>query len=166
MGIYNHNGRYFIVHLELQVKIPLAADKAQKFFETVTVEDLKGLEPFTFASRVDGEVAELVHYYIKGAFSHASGTNHLAPWEVLPWKPFNPWTSAIGTTFSSKPGIYLNVRKIAQRQVADYVNTLVHEAMHKLGFGHGSNKVTREKLRSVPYAVGALAEQWVREGRI
>ena len=80
----------------------------------------------------------------------------------MAWKPFNPWTSAIATTFKNKPGkIFINLRKIQQRSVEDYVNTITHEVTHILGYSHGSNS-PKGKENSVPYWLGNKAEEWVR----
>lgn len=83
---------------------------------------------------------------------------------VLPWKPFNPFTSAIATTYKDRPGlIYINIRKLSSRNVSDYVATLVHETLHVIGYGHGSNsgQGKEPKLSSVPIAVASIAKEWV-----
>jgi hypothetical protein len=84
---------------------------------------------------------------------------------VLAWKPINPWTSAIATTFKNKPGkIFINVRNIPQRSVEDYVATLVHECCHlpPISYGHGSNsnQGSPEKLNSVPIWLASKAKEW------
>lgn len=84
--------------------------------------------------------------------------NGRVPTLVEPWKPLNPWTSAIATTFKDKPGvIFINVRKINQRSAREYAATMVHEFCHLAGYGHGSNynQGSVEKLQSVPIWLAA-----------
>jgi hypothetical protein len=79
------------------------------------------------------------------------------------WRPPNPFTSAIAMVKRGEPCvIYINARKIAKRDEADYINTLVHEFMHVVGFSHGSNS-PRGKEDSVPYRMGQIAEDWARK---
>jgi len=85
------------------------------------------------------------------------------PVMIKAYRTFNPWSAAIAMTKKSEPGvIYINTRKIARRDEADYINTLVHEFMHIVGYSHGSNS-PKGKEDSVPYRMGSIAEDWARE---
>ena len=73
-----------------------------------------------------------------------------------------PWSKAIGYTTKGSSIIFLNSRMIDSRSTHDYVNTLVHEALHTTilgGFSHGSNN-PRGKEQSVNYRIGQLAEEF------
>jgi len=86
--------------------------------------------------------------------------------EVLPWTPKWVFTSAIATTFSNQPGkVYLNVFRLNSRSKADWSATLIHEAMHVMGFGHGNNywQHKEPKLSSVPIQVARIAKDWIEK---
>lgn len=136
-------------------KIWDAKDLAEKFFET-ELHVILGKDKFTHTDQTPEQV-----------FNHIASNHKDMIIEVLPWRPFNPWTAAIATTFKNKPGkVFINVRKINQRSVADYVATLIHEAAHSspLNYGHGSNfnQGSAEKLNSVPIWLASKAEEWAR----
>lgn len=133
-------------------KILKAEELATKFFET-ELHVILSQSKFTYTDKTPEQV-----------FNHIASNHQNMDATIKPWKPFNPWTSAIATTFKNKPGeIYINVRKISQRSVAEYVASLVHEALHlpPLSFGHGSNS-PKGKESSVNYWLDARAEEWAR----
>lgn len=131
-------------------KIFKARQLAVDFFET-ELHVILSQSKFTHTDKTPEQV-----------FNHIASHHYEMFATIKPWKPFNPWTSAIATTFKNKPGeIYINVRKINQRSVADYVNTLVHETGHILGYSHGSNS-PKGKGDSLPYWLGQKAEEWAR----
>jgi hypothetical protein len=137
----------FAVSNDLPKKIHDAAEKANKFLEN-GLHVILGKDKFTYTE----DSPEMV-------FNHLASLAHSdVVITVLPWKPFNRWTSAIATTFKNKPNeIYVNVRKIDQRSVRDYVNTMSHEFCHTPGgYGHGGNSPAG-KSDSVPYWVGSQA---------
>jgi uncharacterized protein (DUF885 family) len=133
-------------------KISRARVLAEQFFET-ELHVILSQSKFTHTDKTPEQV-----------FNHIASNHQEMTATIKPWKPFNPWTSAIATTYKRKPGeIYINVKKINQRSVAEYVATLVHEALHlaPLSFGHGSNS-PKGKENSVNYWVDAKAEEWAR----
>lgn len=133
------------------LKINAAAKLADQFFETELHVILGRRAEFTHTKDTVVQV-----------FNHIASNHKDMIIEVLPWKPFNPWTAAIATTFKNKPGkVFINVRKINQRSIAEYVNTLVHESCHLLGYGHGSNS-PKGKENSVPYWLGVQSEEWAK----
>lgn len=138
--------RMFKVSEDLPDTVHKAARLAAEFLIQLKEDDVRALEPFTY---YDGE----------DAWTQMLASPKIA--HVHAWYPFNRWTKAIATTFGDG-GIHINARKVHLFDVADYVNTLTHETMHNVGFGHGNNFYTEDKARSVPYAMGALAEAWVR----
>jgi hypothetical protein len=77
--------------------------------------------------------------------------------EILPWWPFNRWTKAIGMTTGGNK-ININMRKIRSLSKYELADNVVHETMHLLGYGHGSNKFTPEKVYSAPYGIGYMVE--------
>jgi hypothetical protein len=86
--------------------------------------------------------------------------------EIRPWKPRNPWSAAIATTFAGDKNIYINMRKINSFTGKDYAATLSHECSHLAGFHHRSkrtgwrkvndNVYTDYKAYSVPYALSNI----------
>jgi len=125
---------------------------AEKFFDTM-LHVILDQSRFTYTTHTPEQV-----------FNHIASNHENMSATIRPWKPFNPWTSAIATTFKNKPGeIYINVRKINQRTVAQYVASLTHEILHlaPLSYGHGSNSPKGKEL-SVPYFLGNKAGEWAR----
>jgi hypothetical protein len=138
------------VMLESQ-KIHQAAELAIDFFEG-HLGYILDKDKFTFTADTPVQV-----------FNKLASMQHSLEVDVLAWKPLNPWTSAIATTFKNKPGkIFINVSKIPQRSVEDYVATICHEASHLMGYNHGSNsnQGSIEKLNSVPIWLASKAKEW------
>jgi hypothetical protein len=134
------------------LKIHAAAVLADQFFES-ELHVILGKDKFTHTDETPEQV-----------FNKIASNHKDMVIEILPWKPFNRWTAAIATTFKNKPGkVFINVRKINQRSVGDYVNTLCHEALHcaPLNYGHGSNS-PKGKENSVNYWLGAQSEEWAK----
>ena len=76
------------------------------------------------------------------------------------YKPFNPWTSAMG--YSDGKSIHLNSRKFNGFTFTDLVGLLCHERLHIAGFGHGNNYKTKDKcLYSVNYFVSENVSRWL-----
>lgn len=141
-------------------KIEEAASLANTFLMTVKLVDLQKITPFTYLPEVPEED------HTSAVFSTIKSLQYFKrEIEIAPWSPWNRWTRAIATTFGDGV-VHINIRKIDQFEAHDYVNTLVHETCHNLGFSHGAgptaNFVTKEKLKSVPFALGSLAEAWSR----
>lgn len=134
-------------------KIHQAANLAIEFFEG-HLGCILDKDNFTFTTDTPVQV-----------FNKIASLQHSLEVDVLAWKPLNPWTSAIATTFKNKPGkIFINVRKIPQRSVEDYVATICHECCHlpPISYGHGSNsnQGSIEKLNSVPIWLASKAKEW------
>ena len=136
----------FRISNELPLKLEEAGTIAEDFLKH-RLSVILGQSSFTFTDdtpeRIFNHLASEVTAYQNGR----------APILVEPWKPLNPWTSAIATTKANAPGvIFINVRKINQRSALDYAKTLVHEWSHVASYSHGSNsnQGSAEKLRSVP----------------
>jgi hypothetical protein len=64
-------------------------------------------------------------------------------------------TRVIGYTYPSVMTVWMNTKFMNQRTAAKVTETLMHEWLHKLGFGHAA-KPTPERPFSVPYAVGYI----------
>lgn len=80
--------------------------------------------------------------------------------KVYTYKPFNPWTSAIG--YSDGKAIYVNIRKLPNMSVIDVASNLTHEYSHYCGFSHSSNYKTQDKvLFSVPYYLSENIRRWL-----
>jgi hypothetical protein len=141
----------YIVDPGLDFKIREAAELASRFF-AVGLLPIKDVKSFTFTNLDPEYVFNLI----------ASSHTHFKV-QVVPWKPRWRFTSAIATTFASIPNvIHINVYKVNSRSKEAYVATLVHEALHVMGFNHGSNsgQGREPKLSSVPIKVAAIAKAW------
>lgn len=77
------------------------------------------------------------------------------------WKG-GKWSSVIG--YHSAGTIYLNDYYV-NRSDCEVINTLVHEASHRMGYSHGSNSPDG-KDGSVPYWIGDRAEELCKAGKI
>ena len=71
------------------------------------------------------------------------------------YKSKNPWSKAIA--YTSGQFVYLNARK-NPRDIAEMVNTLLHERCHVVGYSHVNNS-SAGKENSVPYKIGSIAEE-------
>lgn len=82
------------------------------------------------------------------------------PIHVFTYKPFNPWTKAIGY-FDGK-AIHVNIRKLPGMTAKEIASNLIHEYAHYCGYTHGNNFKTKEKcLYSVPYFLSSNVERWL-----
>lgn len=87
--------------------------------------------------------------------------------EVVPvflYKPFNPFTSAMG--YSDGKSIHINKRKIGTMARTDLIGLLLHELMHQIGFNHGTGRTRNYKtedkcLFSVPYFISSNVHRWL-----
>jgi len=68
---------------------------------------------------------------------------------ISPWKPFWIWTKAIARADYKNSIIHVNMR--INGSVQDRVETLMHEALHLIGFVHDGNYISQYNLSSVPY---------------
>lgn len=65
----------------------------------------------------------------------------------------------VGYTYPSIKETYLNRKFFSSYDVADVACNLIHEYLHKVGFGHDS----ASEDSSIPYAIGYLVEKCIRE---
>jgi hypothetical protein len=72
------------------------------------------------------------------------------------------FTSTIGYTNPSTTRIWMNTKYFNNYTAADVTGNLMHEWLHKLGFGHASTWST-SRDHSVPYAIGYLMAKMARE---
>jgi len=80
--------------------------------------------------------------------------------QIFSYKPWYVYSKAIG--YSDSRGIHINLRKLGILSHADIVGWIVHEAMHQVGFSHGNNYKTEDKVSfSVPYYVSSNIEKWL-----
>lgn len=86
------------------------------------------------------------------------------PIQILTYRPWNPYTRAIGYWDGRK--IHINVRKLSSLDHQDLVGLLLHEWSHKKGFTHGTGPTANYKtehkcLYSVPYYLSENVEKWL-----
>lgn len=83
-----------------------------------------------------------------------------SPIPVFTYKPFNPFTKAIGY-FDGK-AIHINSRKLPFMTTVEITGMLLHEYAHYCGFTHGNNFKTDFKCKySVPYFLSENASRWL-----
>ena len=83
-----------------------------------------------------------------------------APVKVFTYKPFNPWSSAIG--YFDGESIHVNLRRLPSMSKVDVTANLLHEYAHYCGLTHGNNYKTQEKcLYSVPYYISENISSWI-----
>lgn len=79
---------------------------------------------------------------------------------VFTYKPFNPWTRAIG--YYDGNAIYINSRKLPSMSHKDIIANCVHEYAHHCSFTHGNNFPSEEKaMYSVPYFLSEGVSRWL-----
>lgn len=64
-------------------------------------------------------------------------------------------TNVVGYTYPTATQIWVNTKYFNQYTAAGVAHNLVHEWLHKLGFGHSSS-ATPSRPYSVPYAIGYM----------
>lgn len=149
--------KIFLVSDKLPDSVHLAALYAESFlnFQLGVILEMNKFDFTTHTpEQVFNHIASNVH-----AFDQNQPERIVTPRIIVaPWKPMNPWSRAIATTFKSEPGvIYMNARIVNSRTVNEIKNTLVHEFCHTpCGYGHGSNS-PKGKQNSVPYWLGGKA---------
>jgi len=66
-------------------------------------------------------------------------------------------TNTIGYTYPTSPRIWMNTKYFNQYTPFEVCDNLMHEWLHKLGFGHSAT-YNAARPYSVPYAIGYLVE--------
>lgn len=66
-------------------------------------------------------------------------------------------TNVIGYTYPNSTQIWVNTKYFNQYSAAGVAHNLMHEWLHKLGFGHDSEATARRPY-SVPYAIGYMVK--------
>ena len=80
--------------------------------------------------------------------------------EIVPYKPFNPWSKVLADSFKVKAGwrIRINMRK-ADLAPVERGGNLMHEFLHGLGYSHKS----ATDYESVPYKVGYMFTEYLKD---
>ena len=73
---------------------------------------------------------------------------------IRPWKPFWAWSKAIARADYQNAVIGFSVRKTGTLQ--DRVETIMHEALHLIGFSHDGNYANVYNLFTVPYCCAGI----------
>lgn len=74
------------------------------------------------------------------------------------------WRFSSVLAYQNRNGIFMNGYKM-KRSECEFVETLVHEYLHRLGYGHGDNS-SSGKQNSVPYYFGGVAYSECEKGNI
>lgn len=115
------------------------------------LKEVAAYPKFTYTDKVGADVAKALREH--------------APIEVRTYKTLNPRSKTNAYVLPSKRNeVYLNTRKY-KNPTSRWVQTLVHESLHP-EFSHGNNDIdkdTEEKLASVNYVVGSIAEKYAEK---
>jgi hypothetical protein len=71
-------------------------------------------------------------------------------------------TTTIGYTYPDSTRIWMNLKYFQKYTPLKVAGNLMHEWMHKLGFGH-ELKYNKDRDYSVPYAIGYLLEKMAKQ---
>lgn len=71
-------------------------------------------------------------------------------------------TSTIGYTYPNSTRIWMNTKYFNNYTSVNVTGNLMHEWLHKLGFGHSSS-ATASRPYSVPYAIGYMMERHAKK---
>lgn len=130
-------------------KVADAVISAERLFypESLMMNEIINKNDFKFKSGSGNEIySKILHSKV------------VAP--VFTYRPKWPWTKALG--YSGNGAIHLNVYKLDALSHADLVGLLCHEYLHEVGFSHGNNYKTAEKVKfSVNYFVSENIGRWL-----
>jgi hypothetical protein len=88
--------------------------------------------------------------------------NHIDNEMDLDLNMYYSLSSTIGYTYPDTLKIWINRRFFRGFKPSQVAANLIHEYMHKLGFGHDYNYTERRKF-SVPYALGGIIKKLVEQ---
>ena len=119
------------------------AKKANKTFNCIHfLEEVGKVKKFDYTDKKPSEVLKDVYLFNK---------------DVKVKTYYKRFSKAIAYTYYGNDEIYLNLKN-NPRDMSEMINTITHESMHLLGYGHGSNSPLG-KENSVPYKLGSIAEK-------
>ena len=70
--------------------------------------------------------------------------------------------SVVGYTYPDTTRVWTNDKFFSTYTYAQVAQNVVHEWIHKLGFGHDYNRTTRRNY-SVPYGIGTIIKDLIEE---
>jgi len=126
--------------------------------DSISTKAIASIAGYTHTDKSPEQIAQ---YVSKMSHLHDSSMSPECELKLLsvPWYKKASYRNTIAV--HSHGSISFNP-KFLGRDISDIINTIVHEYMHYIGFSHKGNKPSDYNLKSVPYAVGALAESWHR----
>ncbi len=129
---------------------------SQEFKDDVLNFTYQGQKAFVQNNGMSNE--QIYDYIMKGAEQYPNQTAVDSEMDVFLqlYKP--KWYQSkrvIGYTDPSYSTIYVNQVYYRNADISDIANNMVHEWLHKMGFGHDFNSTAR-RSSSVPYAIGYI----------
>lgn len=135
----------------------VAVVKSEKFKYEVLHHTYNGEETF-----IDNEGltnAEIYQKILEGAEDLLPTVDHEMDLELQLYYRNN---STVGYTYPKQLRIYMNTKFFDRYETEEVANNLIHEWLHKLGFGHSKYNNSRRPY-SVPYGVGTIMENLIIE---
>jgi hypothetical protein len=115
--------------------------------ESTMIKELIGKDDFKYGAKYGADVVTKLLEYRD-------------PINVYSYKPFNPFSSAVGY-FDGK-AIYISTKALNTFDFEKFCGLLLHEYAHYCGFKHGSNFPSGDKRKfSVPYYLSSNITKWV-----
>lgn len=131
-------------------KINRAADDAERFFQSLVKGELGLPDFFTHTSKTPEEVIETIE------------ATRLQKFPVREYTSSWFFRNTLG--YYKDGVIHVNTRFSSRADVAAVAGNLAHERCHAIGFKHKGNKPTAYNLKSVPYVIGYMCRDFVRNG--
>lgn len=103
--------------------------------------------------------SQIYHRFLAGAEKLTPATNNAIDAEL---ELYFEASTVVGYTNPSTRRIWMNTKYFNNYSTAQVAGNLIHEWMHKLGFGHSSSS-TPSRPYSVPYAVGYLMTRLAKQ---
>jgi hypothetical protein len=113
----------------------------------------------TFVDNRGFSNAEIYKAIIEGSEKLRPGIDNQMDLEL---EVFTRSDTTVGYTFPNVIKVWMNSKFLNKYKAADVTTNMMHEWLHKLGFGHAYENTSNRKY-SVPYAVGYLVARLAKK---
>lgn len=148
---------------EQEDKILLAADLIKKVVATEEFKDAILNHTYngkkTFVDNGGKSNAQIYAAIIEGSETLRPGTDNEMDLDL---EVFARADDTVGYTFPNQIKVWMNSKFLNKNTAAGVTTNMMHEWLHKLGFGHSYDR-TAARPYSVPYAVGYLVARLAKK---